>query len=747
MISVNRFYYLKASVLCIMALTVAPTLADLTTTAKMTIDMSHATIGGKKLTRDQRAALLKSGSFGAPTTIISYDSGKKSKVVTAATITIRDKGDKTLTVLMPKTKQYMSMPAPDFLATGMGSSEANVVDMKRDRTYLGHHIHLFKLYIKTPLMAMNATAWYAADVPSESAGANDIVAFSKLLPDRLKKELSGAPLQMVVDVTSGSMGKVSMGYLVTALSTRSIPDSVFDIPSGYTRIATADHTAQEPALLANGAAAPEFAVKDLHGAQVKLSDFKGKVVVIDFWATWCGPCQQSLPRTNALAAKYSGKNVVVLGINSWDTRTAFKAWLHSHKKLRAIRFAIDPSAQGSDVASALYKVSGIPTQYVIGVDGKVDWASAGIDNSDTDLDKAIHAAIAGKSSPRDDQASSEPATGSPAASVADNAPVGAGFVKKDVFSSPAIGTVTDMCVDDKSGDVVAAGSKGASILNAAGTVTSKVAFDASLQHVCIVKVGGHVDGGYLVRGSWVSPAKFYLPTGKLAWTSPSEQGVDDCTSGDFAGNGTTEFVVGYNGGSGISMFKASGAKIWNRPGGNIWHVETAAATDGSRRTIVHSDAAGEITVRNADGHMLSKAKAPVYLSDFSLCRWPSQTSPESILVVEQGDFWVLGFDGSVKHKYDAKGVGDYWEAYGAPVRLKSGGPCFAALACPRISMLASAILFIFDDAGKLVYRETLPAAGTALAVLTNPSADTDTLLVGGENVIWRYTAAPPNPAN
>src|SRR4051794_39942941 len=68
--------------------------------------------------------------------------------------------------------------------------------------------------------------------------------------------------------------------------------------------------------------APDFTLKDSHGVQVKLSDLRGKVVLLDFWATWCGPCKVTIPEMNKLFQKYQDKGVVILGISmdedGWD---------------------------------------------------------------------------------------------------------------------------------------------------------------------------------------------------------------------------------------------------------------------------------------------------------------------------------------------------------------------------------------------------------------------------------------------
>ena len=152
---------------------------------------------------------------------------------------------------------------------------------------------------------------------------------------------------------------------------------------------TADAATSDPTLLAKGTLAPDFTVNDPTGKPIHLSDYKGKVVILDFWATWCPPCQASLPHTNEVAHKFASRNVVVLAVCTSDTQKAFADWLPAHKSYDGITFAIDPSASDKDVAGSLYKVSGIPTQYVIGADGKIVTSFVGYNGPTDELSKAI----------------------------------------------------------------------------------------------------------------------------------------------------------------------------------------------------------------------------------------------------------------------------------------------------------------------------------------------------------------------
>ena len=148
-----------------------------------------------------------------------------------------------------------------------------------------------------------------------------------------------------------------------------------------------------PKLLADRTLAPDFTANDKDGHPVKLSDYRGKTVVLDFWATWCGPCQISLPHTTKVAEQYADKGVTVLAVNVWDTPKAFQAWLPKHPEYSALNFVIDPSpTQESSIATSLYGVSGIPTQYVIGKDGRVVKSIVGYEAGNTALEDALKAA-------------------------------------------------------------------------------------------------------------------------------------------------------------------------------------------------------------------------------------------------------------------------------------------------------------------------------------------------------------------
>ena len=124
-----------------------------------------------------------------------------------------------------------------------------------------------------------------------------------------------------------------------------------------------------PQRLSVGDPAPEFALPDSDGAEHKLSSFKGKVVVLDFWATWCPPCRSAMPGIQRLHEKFRGKPVKVIGIATNETGDPAEY-------MRENKFTYGLLLNGETIGEK-YGVSGIPHFVIIGKDGKVLWSASG----------------------------------------------------------------------------------------------------------------------------------------------------------------------------------------------------------------------------------------------------------------------------------------------------------------------------------------------------------------------------------
>lgn len=137
-----------------------------------------------------------------------------------------------------------------------------------------------------------------------------------------------------------------------------------------------------------GKPAPAFELADLDGKSVSLQSLQGKVVVLDFWATWCGPCRVIMPDLNALAKEHEADDVVVLAVNVAEEVETVRTFLQEQKL--SLRAVLDKDRS----VSRKYQVTGIPQTVVIGRDGNVSHVHVGASpNYKSELKEQIEAAL------------------------------------------------------------------------------------------------------------------------------------------------------------------------------------------------------------------------------------------------------------------------------------------------------------------------------------------------------------------
>ena len=139
--------------------------------------------------------------------------------------------------------------------------------------------------------------------------------------------------------------------------------------------ALAQYEMAPPPPLPAGTPAPAFTTRTVGGKPLTLKSLRGKVVLLDYWATWCGPCQMATPTLESLSKQFGKQGLAVVGMSVDDSRSV--SLVKPFMKHFGITYIVTASPQQNGRAQYAYHVNGIPSQFLIDKKGIVRWSQSG----------------------------------------------------------------------------------------------------------------------------------------------------------------------------------------------------------------------------------------------------------------------------------------------------------------------------------------------------------------------------------
>jgi len=137
-------------------------------------------------------------------------------------------------------------------------------------------------------------------------------------------------------------------------------------------------------------AAPAFSLADVEGSAAALSDHQGKVVMLNFWASWCPPCRREMPSMQRLYAKYADQGFVVIAVNQWEDEDLVFEFVSRLEPEPGFPVLLD---RDSKVAED-YGVKGLPTTFLIDREGNIRYrAMGGRDFDHPDIEQLIESLL------------------------------------------------------------------------------------------------------------------------------------------------------------------------------------------------------------------------------------------------------------------------------------------------------------------------------------------------------------------
>lgn len=373
------------------------------------------------------------------------------------------------------------------------------------------------------------------------------------------------------------------------------PEGAEEVDSFFAEMMESD----EPLHALLGEPAPEFALERLAGDTVELKQHLGKVVVLDFWATWCPPCIAALPKLEQVTSRLRDQGVVFYAVNLAEDAETIQTFLTDREL--TIDVLLDSDASVADA----YGVEAIPQTVLIGKDGTVQVVHVGLsEDLEGTLEQQLQALIEGK-----DLASEQ---------IERAANQGAEELEaQNLQQTWAVErAVVAIAADDAHQTLFAADAAGRCwTFDPAGNQQESLRLADSPSVLRTAKLAPGEAVQLLSFSAWGPTVKALDTGGAALWAYELGQGVNDVWAYDVDDDGLSEVVIGYNGTTGLHVLDHTGELIWkNTQLGNVWHVSAGVIRADGPPVVVSTSAQGMVHVFSADGNRLDDLQTSCYAS-------------------------------------------------------------------------------------------------------------------------------------